>query len=73
MAVSGSPLAGHAVDIGASFDRSVDSLRAHAAYLRALGGAMADADTFLRAEAEQAGAHLPGATLAAAFELLRTA
>ena len=73
VAVSGSPRAGHAVDIGASFDRSVDSLRAHAAYLRALGGAMADADAYLRAEAEQAGAHLPGATLAAAFELIKTA
>ncbi len=73
VAVFGSPRAGHAVDIGGSFDRSVDSLRAHAVYLRALGGAMADAGTFLRGEAEQAGAHLPGATLATAFELIETA
>jgi LmbE family N-acetylglucosaminyl deacetylase len=73
VAVSGSPRAGHAVDIGVSFDRSVDSLRAHATYLRTLGGPMADADAYLRAEAEQAGAHLPGATLAAAFELIKTA
>jgi LmbE family N-acetylglucosaminyl deacetylase len=72
VAVSGSPRAGHAVDIGISFDRSVDSLRAHAAYLRALSGAMADADAYLRAEAEQAAAHLSGATLAAAFELVKT-
>ena len=39
----------------------------------ALGGDMADPATFLRDAAEQAGARLPGATLAAAFELIRTA
>jgi LmbE family N-acetylglucosaminyl deacetylase len=73
VAVFGSPEAGHAVDIGATFDRAVASLRAHATYLRALGGDMADPATFLRDAAEQAGARLPGATLAAAFELIRTA
>lgn len=72
VAVFGSPDAGHAVDIGATFDRSVASLRAHAAYLDALGGAMADADTFLRGAAERDAAHLPGAALAAAFELIPT-
>lgn len=70
--VFASPQAGHAVDIGGSFDRAVASLRAHAAYLGALGGAMADADTFLRAAAEQTAAQLPGATLAASFELIPT-
>jgi LmbE family N-acetylglucosaminyl deacetylase len=73
VAVFGSPLAGHAVDIGGSFDRAVASLRAHAAYLDALGGPMADADAFLREAAGQAGAHLPGATLATPFELIPTA
>ena len=67
-----SPLAGHAVDIGATFDRAVASLRAHATYLQALGGAMAEPETFLRGAAEAAGAQLPGATLAAAFELIPT-
>ena len=42
VAVLDSPLAGHAVDIGATFERSVASLRAHATYLEALGRAMAD-------------------------------
>ena len=68
-----SPLAGHAVDIGATFDRAVASLRAHATYLQALGGAMAEPEPFLRGAAEGVGAQLPGATLAAAFELIPTA
>jgi LmbE family N-acetylglucosaminyl deacetylase len=73
VAAFGSPDAGHAVDIGASFDRAVASLQAHAAYLAALGGDMADPAPFLRGAAEEAGRHLPGATLAAALELIRTA
>lgn len=73
VAVFASPQAGHAVDIGTTFDRSVASLRAHAAYLEALGGEMADADPVLRGAAEEAAARLPGATLAAAFELIPTA
>jgi hypothetical protein len=36
-----------------------------------LGGP--SADTFLRGVAEEVGDHLPGATLAAAFELIPTA
>jgi LmbE family N-acetylglucosaminyl deacetylase len=72
VAVFGSPDAGHAVDVGATFDRSVASLRAHATYLDALGDAMADADAFLRGAAERDATHLPGATLAAAFELIAT-
>ena len=72
VAVFGSPAAGHAVDVGATFDRSVASLRAHAAYLDALGGAMADADAVLRGAAERDAAHLPGAALATAFELIPT-
>ena len=66
----GSPDAGHAVDIGGTFDRAVASLRAHATYLDALGGDMADADALLRGAAERDATHLPGAALAAAFELI---
>jgi LmbE family N-acetylglucosaminyl deacetylase len=68
--VLGSPHAGHAVDIGATFDRAVASLQAHATYLQVLGGT--DPEPFLRGNAEEAGRHLPGARLAAAFELIRT-
>lgn len=68
VAAQGSPLAGHAVDIGATFDRAVASLRAHATYLQVLGGH--DPDAFLRGNATQAAARLPGATLATAFELI---
>jgi hypothetical protein len=70
VAVFASPEAGHAVDIGATFDRAVASLEAHAAYLAGLGGPKAG--EFLRAAAEQSGEHLPRATLAAAFELIQT-
>jgi hypothetical protein len=38
VAVFGSPAAGHAVDIGGTFDRAVASLHAHAAYLAVVGG-----------------------------------
>jgi LmbE family N-acetylglucosaminyl deacetylase len=71
VALFGSPEAGHAVDIGATFDRAVASLSAHAAYLEALGGPAPDA--VLRGPAEEAGRHLPGAALAATFELIPTA
>jgi LmbE family N-acetylglucosaminyl deacetylase len=70
VAVLETPQAKHAVDIGATFDRAVASLLAHATYLRVLGGT--DPETFLRGNAEEAGRHLPGAELAAAFELIRT-
>jgi LmbE family N-acetylglucosaminyl deacetylase len=70
VAVAASPRNSHAVDVGAHFDRGVASLAAHAAYLAALGGDMADPVTFLRPMAEADGARLPGAELAAAFELI---
>jgi LmbE family N-acetylglucosaminyl deacetylase len=70
VAVAASPLAGHAVDIGESFDRAVASLAAHAAYLAGLGGAMADPEGFLRPTAEAAAEGLPGARLATVFELI---
>jgi LmbE family N-acetylglucosaminyl deacetylase len=70
--VLASPLAGHAVDVEEHFDRGVASLRAHKAYLEALGGPMADPETFLRQAAEEAAARLPGARLATAFQVIAT-
>ncbi|PRY42576.1 LmbE family N-acetylglucosaminyl deacetylase [Umezawaea tangerina] len=69
VAVSGSPLATHAVDITEHFDRSVASLREHAAYLAALSGDMANPEPFLRRAAEETGRRF-GGRLAAGFELL---
>ncbi len=70
--VLASPRSGHAVDIEEHFDRGVASLRAHKAYLEALGGPMADPEQFLRENAEAAAARLPGARLATAFEVIST-
>ena len=70
VAVFASPEAGHAVDIGVTFDRAVASLEAHAAYLAGLGGPTAT--EILNSIAGEAAEHLPGATLAAAFELIST-
>ncbi len=73
VAVTGSPLNSHAVDITEHFDRGVASLAAHKAYLAALsasGGPLAEPAEFLRAMAEQDAARLPGARLATAFELI---
>ncbi|SDG33349.1 N-acetylglucosaminyl deacetylase, LmbE family [Lentzea fradiae] len=69
VAAASSPLATHAVDITASFDASVASLRAHKAYLEALSGDMADPETFLRTMAEAVGKRY-GGVLATSFELL---
>lgn len=70
VAVAASPRNSHAVDVGEHFDRGVASLAAHRAYLDALGGDMAEPEAFLRPMAEADGARLPGARLAAAFELI---
>ncbi|SHL14562.1 N-acetylglucosaminyl deacetylase, LmbE family [Pseudonocardia thermophila] len=69
IAVAGSPQSTHAVDIGPVFDRAVASLAAHREYLAALGGAMAEPETFLRSAAEETAKGLPGAELATAFEV----
>ncbi|MGQ0841831.1 PIG-L deacetylase family protein [Actinokineospora sp.] len=69
VAVSGSPAATHAVDISSTVDRGVASLRAHAAYLAALSGPMADADAFLRGMADTTGERFGGRP-ASAFELI---
>jgi LmbE family N-acetylglucosaminyl deacetylase len=68
-AVSGSPRATHAVDIAATLDRGVASLRAHRVYLESLQGALADADGFLRGMARQTGEQFGGG-LATSFELV---
>jgi LmbE family N-acetylglucosaminyl deacetylase len=69
VALAGSPLATHAVDITTSFDRGVASLAAHRLYLAGLGeAAIADPDSFLRAVAEQTALRF-GGRLATAFEL----
>jgi LmbE family N-acetylglucosaminyl deacetylase len=69
IAVAGSPYATHAVDIGDTLELAVASLREHSAYLAGLKGPMADADSFLRASAQQAGAQFGGVP-ASTFELL---
>ncbi|MQA61301.1 MAG: PIG-L family deacetylase [Actinophytocola sp.] len=68
VALPASPHATHAIDITATFDRSVESLEAHAAYLAGLGGDMADPGPFLRHSAEHAGEQF-GCELACTFEL----
>lgn len=69
VALPASPNATHAVDITGTFDRAVASLRAHAAYLAALAGDMAEPDVFLRRNAEGIGTAF-GCELACSFELL---
>ncbi|MEU7477402.1 PIG-L deacetylase family protein [Lentzea sp. NPDC042327] len=70
VAAASSPMATHAVDITGSFDASVESLRAHKAYLDALSGDMAEPEPFLRGMAEAVGQRF-GGVLATSFELLR--
>lgn len=67
LAVVASPHPTHAVDVTDTFDVGVASLRAHAAYLRGLGGP--DPEEFLRAGAE-AVAERFGGRLGVSFELL---
>ena len=69
VAVFASPEAGHAADIGPTFDRAVASLEAHTAYLAGIGATATDILSGIAGEAAQ---HLPGATLAASFELIPT-
>jgi LmbE family N-acetylglucosaminyl deacetylase len=71
VAVFASPESGHAVDIGATFDRAVASLEAHAAYLAGLGGPTAT--DILNAIAGEGAAQLLGADFVATFELIATA
>ncbi|WP_027931761.1 PIG-L deacetylase family protein [Amycolatopsis thermoflava] len=68
VAVGGSPVQTHAVDITGTFDLAVASLREHKAYLAALGGVMSEPEPFLRQFASAAG-ELAGVPLACTFEL----
>lgn len=71
VAVSGSPTPTHAVDVSEHLPRGIASLQAHAAYLGALyDDPMADAAEFLTRTAEADAERLPGARLAATFELV---
>jgi LmbE family N-acetylglucosaminyl deacetylase len=67
LAITASPQAMHAVDVTATFDAGVDSLRRHAAYLAGLGDP--DPEQFLRQGAE-ATAERFGGRLGVPFELL---
>jgi LmbE family N-acetylglucosaminyl deacetylase len=67
LAVVASPRPTHAVDVTATFDAGVESLRLHAAYLAGLGSP--DPEAFLRGSAE-ATAERFGGRLAVAFELI---
>lgn len=69
VAVSGSPEPTHAVDVTDTFDKGVESLRAHSAYLAGLGDhPLADPEAFLRQIAEATGERA-GVSLAVAFEV----
>ena len=68
--VNESPTAAHWVDVSATIDRGVTSLRAHHQYLAGLGtGAMSDPDTFLRTNAARSGTEV-GTTYAVRFEVI---
>jgi LmbE family N-acetylglucosaminyl deacetylase len=67
LAITASPEPSHAVDVTAVFDRGVESLRAHAAYLAGLGSD--DPEPMLRNWAEASGERF-GGRLAVDFELL---
>jgi LmbE family N-acetylglucosaminyl deacetylase len=66
--VSGSPMATHGVDVGATLERGFASLKAHEAYLAGLGGQM-DVEEFLESFARMTGTRL-GCTFGVAFEVL---
>ena len=71
LAIVESPQPTHAVDVTDTFDRGVEALRQHGAYLRGLGQATAaDPETFLRSAMEATAARFNG-RLAVAYELYR--
>ena len=59
----------HAVDVTATFDRGLASLREHRAYLEGLGASGTDSTAFLEVMAREAGERL-GVTFAVAFEAI---
>lgn len=69
VAAVASPRATHAVDITATIDLAVESLREHRAYLEGLGDASMADPSFIRAAAAEAGTRFGGG-LACNFELI---
>lgn len=65
---AGSPGGEHAVDTTATFDRGVESLKAHAAYIEGLGWENWDPAEFLEGIARSTGSQL-GVAFAAGFEV----
>ncbi|MEV0714400.1 PIG-L deacetylase family protein [Asanoa sp. NPDC050611] len=65
---AGSPDGRHAVDITGTFDRGIESLQAHEAYLRGLGEGAFDPEEFLEGIGRAAGTRL-GTRYAAPFEV----
>jgi len=65
---AGSPQSGHGVDTTETFDRGVESLRAHAAYIDGLGWEHFDPSEFLEGGARAAGGRL-GTRFATSFEV----
>jgi LmbE family N-acetylglucosaminyl deacetylase len=65
---AGSPDSRHGVDISDTFDRGVESLKAHEAYLAGLGSGGFDPEEFLEGFARAAGTRL-GCRYAARFEV----
>ncbi|PZF88368.1 PIG-L deacetylase family protein [Micromonospora deserti] len=65
-----SPLAAHGVDVTATFQRGVASLKAHEAYLSGLGDGSFDAEEFLEGLSRAAGVRL-GVRHGATFEVFR--
>ncbi|SCL35856.1 N-acetylglucosaminyl deacetylase, LmbE family [Micromonospora nigra] len=63
-----SPRSAHGVDVTATFDRGVASLRAHEAYLSGLGDGSFDAEEFLEGLARPAGSRL-GVRYGVTFEV----
>ncbi|HLR84221.1 MAG TPA: PIG-L deacetylase family protein [Nocardioidaceae bacterium] len=69
---AGSPESGHAADITETFERGVESLRAHKAYIDGLGWENFDPAEFLEGMSRQAGTRL-GVAHATSFEVFQIA
>jgi LmbE family N-acetylglucosaminyl deacetylase len=67
--IAGAADAAHAVDVSDTFAIGMESLRAHAAYLRGLGDAAAGTEEFLEGMARASGARL-GTTYAVPFKVI---
>jgi LmbE family N-acetylglucosaminyl deacetylase len=67
----GSPDSRHGVDTTATFQRGVESLKAHSAYIDGLGWPDFDPEEFLESAARPAGTRL-GTTFGTTFEVFRT-